>query len=295
VRSWRVPEPGTFLQSVRSTHPVLSPFDIVTGGVPWNQYLISQYWQLDVTDSDIVLMKYASTGHIALVERQFAMADDGVAPGRCIVLSTPLPALTGPARKWNRLFGSDAWPAVALVGQIAGYVSGRDAASLTATVGTPNVVPLNLVKTEAGNEAERSQRRIQLFSTNSAQAVPIDVNPSADSVVVSEVSDRGTYWLRGTGLASGFSANLPEDSDITRRIDPSKLDEWFGAGNYALVQNASDIDFSRGSQTTSVLLQSPAMLLALIVFLLEQVLSNRFYRSSLIKPSNLTRKGMLPA
>ncbi len=298
VRRWRVPEPGTFLQTVRSSHPVLSPLEIVTGGVPWNQFPVTQYWQLDVAENDLVLMRYASTNHVALVERQLTTAKSGDnAFGHCIVMSTPLPALAGSAKTWNQLFGSDPWPAFALVRQVVGYVSGRDSDPTTTTVGKPNIVSLDIADaaTDANNENERIQKRIQLFSPQREQAVPIDMDGSSDKVLVAEVPYRGTYWLRGDGVASGFSANLPDDSAITRRVEPSKLDEWLGAGNYSLVHNASEIDFTRGGQTQSILLQSPAMLFALVVFLLEQVLSNRFYRSSTTKPARSTRKGMSPA
>ena len=151
------------------------------------------------------------------------------------------------------------------------------------------------VAADANNETERIQKRIQLFSPQREQAVPIDMDASSDNVLVAEVLYRGTYWLRGDGVASGFSANLPEDSTITRRVEPSKLDEWLGGGNYSLMHNASEIDFTRGGQTQSILLQSPAMLFALVIFLLEQVLSNRFYRSSTTKPASSTRKGISPA
>ncbi len=297
VRKWRVPDPGTYFQTTRASHPVLSPLEIVTGGVPWNQFPVTQYWQLDVAEGDTVLMSYASTNHVALVERHLNPGKEGgTAFGHCIVMSTPLPALAGSAKTWNQLFGSDPWPAFALVRQVIGYVSGRDSDPTTTTVGKPNIVSLDLTDDAMdGTETERLQRRLQLFSPNREQAVPIDLDASSDKVLVAEVLYRGAYWLRGDGVASGFSANLPEDSAITRRVDPSKLDEWFGTGNYSLVHNASEIDFTRGGQTQSILLQSPAMLFALVVFLLEQVLSNRFYQSSVSKPTRSTRKGMSPA
>ncbi len=270
VRRWRAAEPGTFLQSVRPAHPVLAPLEVVTGGVPWNQYPIYQYWQLELSPSDSLLMQYASSDHAALVERVIP-ATGTSAPGRCLVMSTPLPALAGPAQSWNQLFGTQSWPAFWLVRGLVGYVSGRDAQSATTIVGQPQVVPL---------PAAESIQRVQLFSPRRISASPLDVEPGATSIIVPEVNQSGTYWLRGDGIQAGFSANLPERLVVLKRIEPSQLVDWFGADQYTVVTDIDAIDLSRGGQAQSILLQSPAMLLALVIFLLEQVLSNRFYRSS---------------
>lgn len=294
-RRWRVPEPGTFLQTVRSTHAAIAPLEIVTGGVAWNQFPIQQYWQFELAEDDLLLMRYASTQHAALVERIIKRDPSSVdrVSGHLLVFSTPIPALTGSSRSWNQLFASDSWPAFLLLRNLVGYVSGRDAQASTTTVGQPQVLSIEMTdgSTIANNDVALATKRLQLFTPGRTSAVPLDVDAGTTSVVIAEVNQSGTYWLRGDEVQTGFSANLPEQFVVFKRIDTTKLDDWFGVDQYSLTSKIDDIDFSRGGQTQNILLQSPAMLLALIVFLLEQVLSNRFYRSS----ASVSRKGMAPA
>ncbi len=292
-RRWRVPDPGTFLQVVRESHPAIAPLELATGGVPWNQFLIQQYWKMETAEEDLILMSYASTEHAALVERIIRRDSSPMkkTEGRVLVLSTPLPALAGDARSWNQLFGSESWPAFYLVRDLVGYVSGRDAQSSTTAVGQPHVVSIDATNANSDANDDATSKRLQLFTPGRTSAVPLTMEPGETEVVIAEVNQSGTYWLRGDDVYSGFSAHLPEQFALFDRIDPSTLDEWFGADQYSLTGNMDDIDFSRGGQSQSILLQSPAMLLALIVFLLEQVLSNRFYRS----PASVPRQGMAPA
>ncbi len=98
-------------------------------------------------------------------------------------------------------------------------------------------------------------------------------------MTASDVSRAGTYWLRGAALGAGFSANLPSDAIQLGRIDSSQLDQIFGPDQYSFATNREGIEFAESKATQRVSLYSPAMLLALLVFVLEQILGNRFYRS----------------
>ena len=62
------------------------------------------------------------------------------------------------------------------------------------------------------------------------------------------------------------------------RIDTPQLDQIFAPGQYSLVTDREGIEFAENKATQRISLHSPAILLALVVFLLEQILSNRFYR-----------------
>jgi hypothetical protein len=105
--------------------------------------------------------------------------------------------------------------------------------------------------------------------------VPAD----AKQVIATDISRAGTYWLRGADLGAGFSANLPEGAIGLERIDAGRLDQVFGPNQYSLAADREGIEFAenRGSQRVS--LYSAGMLMAFALFLLEQVLGNRFYRS----------------
>ena len=143
-------------------------------------------------------------------------------------------------------------------------------------VGEPKIVDLPELA-EPTDAAESI--RLQLFSPGNNAPVPLNVRPDASQVVASDVRRSGTYWLRGARRSVGFSVNLPTSASATERIDRPGLDQWFGPENYQLVTNQDEVELAEIESAQRVSLRSPLILLALAVFLLEQILSNRFYRS----------------
>ena len=90
----------------------------------------------------------------------------------------------------------------------------------------------------------------------------------------------------------GFSANVPSDTTITQRIDPSELSAWFGEGAYSIAVDESEIELTQTNSVQRVSLRSPMMLLALAVFLLELILGNRFYRSRSTPSKQTSRRAV---
>ena len=269
VRRWRVPDPGTFFQVTSSGHPVTEP---VSRDTPWSRFRVAQYWQLEPGSADKVLIRYAGTSHPALVERTFVSIDDRGETGRSLVLSTPLPALSAPTRSWNDLFGSDPWPAWLLCRQAIEYLAGRGDNVLMPLVGQSVSLPLG----EAA--ASDSRRRVQLFPPGEASPVPLEIGSNAERVTLGDIAHSGTYWLRGVASNAGFSANLRPEAIDLERIDLGELDSIFGPEGYNLARNREEIEFAENRASQRVSLHSPAILLALAAFVLEQILSNRFYR-----------------
>ncbi len=290
-RRWRVPDDRTFLQVTASSHPVT---EVVAQDTPWSDFGIAQYWQVATEPGDQVLMQYAGTDHAALVERIVASGGDATLPGRILVLTTPIPALVQSTRGWNDLFGTDPWPAWLLVRQIIEYLAGHGQADSMSLVGTPQLVSIGdqrIAKPTKEDDvgaksigstvdgAGKPANRLQLFPPDGVSPIPIEVPALADRVVISDVPSAGTYWLRGGSPGLGFSANLPPELTATPRIESSELEAVFGATGYDLVTDRDQIEMSDDRAASRLSLQSPAMLLALIVFLIEQILGNRFYRS----------------
>jgi hypothetical protein len=274
VRRWRSPAPHTFLEPLRPSHPVLSPLSEIPGGVPWSAYRVGQYWQITPAETDKVLVRFAGAGHPAVLERSVPVADG--LPGITIITTTPLPDLADPNNDWNDLFGSDAWPAFFLVRNMVQRLTRRGAEDWMTVVGQPKVIGLPAI----ADDAEAAETiRLQLFPPGQTAPVPINVPRGATQVVAGDVTRSGTYWLRGLGENIGFSVNLTSQATMTERVDRPVLDQWFGAENYDLVTNQDEIELAEIRSAQRVSLRSPLMLLALAVFLLEQILGNRFYRS----------------
>lgn len=315
-RRWRPVDPGTFLEVVRADHPLWDPFAGQSDTARWSDFPVHQYWQLETGNADRVLAGFAGTGHPAIIERR-------VAEGSVLVIATPLPALSDRTRRWNELFtASDAWPAFVLVRQISETMSGRSEVAADTAVGEPYLARLERrdesarsaadgdalragesASGESGSEESGSREvsdsttaRVQLFPPGDRMPVPLRVaDGDASRVAVRDVAEAGTYWIRGTDLEGGFSANLDEQATSLSRVDPAGLDVWFGPDSYLLASTREEIELAEAEGTASVSLRSPAMLLAAILFVLEQLLGNRFYRSSARSDGTSSVAGAKPA
>lgn len=279
---WRVPDGGTFGQVIAANHPVTR---VVAADTPWNEFTIAQYWQVAIEPDDEVLMQYAGTEHAMLVARTVTADGASASPGRLLMLTTPIPALGETTRGWNGLFGTDPWPAWLLVRQAIEFLTGRSDNESMAIVGRPQTVAVDRdtnVSGKGSSADEGATARYQLFPPEGELPVPIETAGPTDSVVVSDVPAAGTYWLRGGSVAAGtgFSANLEAGRFDRARVAADRLDAVFGPDRYSLTDDAAAIELVDNRATNRVSLHSPAMLLALIVFLLEQILGNRFYRSA---------------
>lgn len=266
-RIWRVPEPGTFLQIMRSGHPAVEAFSSFPGGAPWNAFRVHLYWQLRDRQQWSGIMHYAGTEHPALAERNLG-------DGRVIALTTPLPARVPPARQWNDLLAaSDAWPVFILVQQIFEDLSGGRMSEMNVTVGQPVAVA---VAPEAASPSADAASRFQLFAPESP-AVRIDAGEGI--IVPGAPLVAGNYWLRGAGGQQyGYSANLDESATRLARVDADRLDAVLGAENYRLVRDRDDVQWAEGEASDSRPLYAGVMLVVAGLFLLEQILSNRFYQ-----------------
>tara|TARA_R110002073_G_scaffold35970_2_gene104832 strand:+ start:4042 stop:6537 length:2496 start_codon:yes stop_codon:yes gene_type:complete len=304
VRRWRVPEPGTFLQPLNQSHPLLAPLSNIAGGVPWNQFRIAQYWQVETRTQDKVklrrLAQFAGTEHASIVE---VANEDAETSRRVVMMTTPLPALANATRRWNELFsGTDAWPAFLLVRELADYLTERSAGLRDTLVGQPHTITLTSSDASAATSGipevtassstkeadsqtapakpagERLTRRYQLYPPGDTSSIPIDVDIDSQRFTMTNINSPGTYWVRGPGLNTGFSANIADNATRLARINPESLVNSLGSEHVQLVTDREEIDLRGDQDNQRVSLHSPAMLLALVVFLLEQILGNRFYR-----------------
>ena len=297
LRRWRAPRPGTFFQ-MSSSHPVT---ENLVDDTPWSSFRVHQYWQLEAEPNDLVLARFAGTSHPALIQR---VVTDRAAPkesGRVLVLATPLPSLAPATAAWNDLFATDPWPSWLMTRQCVEYLTRRGSRQTMTTLGQPHVIRWESDDAVAGEASgtgptaagplgsaggggggpdsdDRSPRRVQLFPPGDRSPVPLDIPPGSHSVAVSDVSRSGTYWLRGASPGIGFSANLPQTAVRTDRVSADQLDQWLTPADYRLVSDRAGIELSQDASRTRVSLHSPALLLALLVFLFEQILANRFYR-----------------
>ncbi len=262
-RVWRVPDPGTYMQLVQSSHPSLVSLASVPGGAPWNAFRIYQYWQLEDEDRFETLLRYAGRDHMGLGQRRLEQ-------GRVMVMTTPVPALTELARPWNDLLSSTATGAwevyLVLISQIFEDLSGGKQAELNSLVGVPVALAL----------ASSEPQKWQLFSPESAPAA-IDSNQNFVAPGTPQVA--GNYWLRSSeGTAIGYSANLSSFMTRLARIDELTLNSLFGEGNYVFARERDSIQLGDGGATDGRPIYSFVMLVVFALFMVESILANHFYR-----------------
>lgn len=313
VRPWRSPAPGTFLQTVSGSHPSLRGMEQLSQPPAWSEFRVHRYWQVrprpaedaaEATNGDSagevtrpddwqVVMQYAGAGHPALVVR-----------GRVAVATTPLPALGKTTRAWNELFsGADAWPAFVMVRSVTAWLTGVTDQQLTLLAGRTAVLQpiVAASKTPAGdadpqetidrelNDPE-AVNRLQLFPPGDAvpESVVWDAGPEPTTtgqrpvedatMMVAQTDLPGTYFLRGAGVWSGYSVNLDPIWSSSRRLQQSDLTAWIGSEGWQWTEDVSTMELGGvGGGESSVSVHGPLTWLAVAVFLLEQLLSNRFY------------------
>lgn len=287
-RPWRVPDPGSFFEITSASHPALATLASIEGGVPFADFRVWQYWQVEPRDGDQVLMRFAGTEHPALIE---CRPPEG-SKSRLMVLATPIPELARPAKAWNALFSAEEpWPAFLMVRDLVRYLAGRNAEDFTTSVGLPVTVTLGAAKPGS---------RLQWFPSQGQTPIPVDVpeatagsgeGPPRGRLVLGRAKHSGVHWVRGDRQGLGFTVNVPRTGLSSVAVDPNRLDGLFGGESYQRIETLDEMDWSAGDQEASVSLWSPTMLVALFVFMLEQVLGNRFYsRRSSAKASRSLRR-----
>lgn len=279
VRRWRVPDPGTFFQMKASNSAVTS---VLADNTPWSDFRVQQYWQMKPTEQDNILIQYAGTEHAAMTSRIVPGKSDS-ASGRVLTVSTPLPGLSSQTRKWNALFGTDPWPAWLLTRQSIEYLTQRGSDESMLLVGQPKVIATDKSKQNSDPSGVRNDagltQKIQLFPPANQPPIPFNITPANQRITFSDTPRSGIYWIRGLEPGAGFSTNLPASALSLKRVGEDQLDQIFGPKQYNLVTDRDGIKFAENKATQRVSLHSPAILFALAIFLLEQILGNRFYRN----------------
>ncbi|EMB18702.1 BatA domain-containing protein [Rhodopirellula europaea] len=298
VRSWRVPEPGRFWEERLPSHPILRPLTMLDDQPSWSAFRVNRYWQSEPNAAAgwQTVVRYAGTQHPAVVARSIASDDPSDHSGRVAVLTTPLPALSKKTRSWNQLFtAADAWPAFVVWRGLMQWATGVSDQATTVLVGATAVVP----EEDAANQTRRAtdaaeasadataESSVRLYPPM-AEGTEVDAEPTISEVnvaerggVFSETNEVGTTFLRGPDYWGGYSTNLDPVWSRDERVTASEMDQRFGAEQWMSSDSGERLSIQgRVGGSPPVSLHGPMMLLAVVVFLAEQLLSNRFYRTS---------------
>jgi hypothetical protein len=256
---------ATYLRPSATDHPALHELGSLGDAVPWSEFPVFKYWELESPADDVYVLASFANGKPALVERR-------VGAGRVMTMTTPVsdPAHDDP---WNLLpTGPDPWPFLALAGGIADYLTGAGDARFNYLAGQTAILHL----------APDEQVASYVLEMPGAAPVRQSLTPGQQDLSVTSTDALGNYRIRAGGqgarLDRGFSVNCsPEISDLSR-VDLATIVGALGKNRVQLARSRQEIEVRVGQGRVGREL-FPSLIIALAIVLgAEQFLANRFYR-----------------
>lgn len=259
--------PPEFLDFGQNEHPLVGKADelLVPDGFAGAE--IRRWWKVDVADDARTILSYTKSAQTpALLER-------AVGRGRVLMLTTSIEP-----GDWNDLFYSG--PAFFILSDLMlQSLRPRDMLSHNLQVGESAVIPLP-------RNREFSQ---YLFRTPGLEQTGGNIEPGDEQLPLGQVAQAGHYDFRSkpNGYRIVFSANITEsESDLTRLTDPD-LTDLFGEGRYGIARSLEELEPVVRSRRLGQEVVPLLVILAAILFALEQLIANRFYNDDLSASSSL--------
>ena len=256
---------ATYLRPSATDHPVLHDLAELGDAVPWSEFPVLKYWELESPADDVYVLAPFANGQPALIERR-------VGTGRVITMTTPVsdPAYDDP---WNLLpTGPDPWPFLALANGIAEYLVGAGDAQLNYLAGQTAMLHL----------APSEQVASYVLEIPGASPVRQSLTPGQQDLSITSTEALGNYRIRAGGqggqLDRGFSVNCsPAISDLAR-ADFATIAGALGKDRVQLARSRGEIEIRVGQGRVGRELFPTLIIVMALVLGLEQLLANRFYR-----------------
>lgn len=267
LRQARYPDGDLSLAPHTFEHPLLAPFRARGASLPWIDFPIYRYWQLEVDAEQATTLAPFSNGQPALLERV-------IGAGRVVTLTTPAAQtqdeLIDDELKWND--STAPLPSFVLVNDLTLYLTGNGDARFNYLAGEDVFLRLPAdVKVDTC-----------LVTPPSGVQFRVNTNQADRSLTIASVEQPGHYRVSAGGAEGtvdlGFSVNLPAaDTDLTR-ADPAALKSLFGDAQYRVARSRDQINRELSLGRVGRELFPYLALLVAIVLGVEQVIANRFYR-----------------
>jgi hypothetical protein len=261
---WQSRDP-TYLRPTALEQPALAELRDLGDAVPWSEFPVFKYWELESPASGVVVVASYANGKPALLERR-------VGSGRAVTMTTSVsdPAANDP---WNLLpSGPDPWPFLALANGLVEYLAGAGEAHFNYLAG--QTVMLHLAADE--------QLPSYVLQMPGSNAVRQSITPGQRDLSTSATTVLGNYRVRAGGesgkLDRGFSINCPAEMSQLTRVDFSAIAKALGEDRVRLAHNRDEIEVRVGLGRVGREL-FPALIVAMALVLgTENILANRFYQ-----------------
>lgn len=247
-------------------HPILAGLRAYATSVPWEAFPVFYHWNLDDLGSDARAIVTYSDGKPAVIENRMAA-------GNVLIMTTPISDPPRPTDHpaWNELAtGEEAWPCFALVYEMMLHLVRSGQARLNLLAGETATL---------ANDPAVFPERYQLYTPLDQ---PQEVRAREAQLLVRFTDQPGHYRLRGQKdgpLVRGFAVNLAGDTSDLTRIREDDLSQLLGVGRYKIARSKGEIDRAVDADRVGSEFYPLLVSLLAVVFGLEHVLANRFYRS----------------
>jgi Aerotolerance regulator N-terminal len=258
---------ATYLRPTATEHPALHELAQLGDAVPWSEFPVFKYWELESPADDVYVLAPYANGQPALVERR-------VGAGRVLTMTTPV-SDSAHDDPWNLLpTGPDPWPFLALAGGLAQYLVGSSGEQLNYQAGQTALLRL----------APSEQVTSYVLDIPGAAPVRQTLTPGQTDMSIASTETLGNYRVRAGGrggsLDRGFSVNCSPALSELARIDFAQIADALGKDRVELARSREEIEVRVGQGRVGREL-FPSLILALAIVLgIEQLLANRFYRNT---------------
>ena len=268
LRQWRAGDRDVYLAPEQLEHPLLAKFRPLESAIPWDAYPVYTHWELGPLAKGAAVVIAFSNTLPALIEQP-------IGRGRVLTMTTPVSDSASDPDGWNRLpTGEEPWPFVVLANEMMYYLTGGSHSKLNYLAGETAVIRL---------PADAAPEHLLAHSARRAIRCGRPVDERQNAVVVSSTDLPGNYRLQAggdDGIRLGLQRQLHRPTSAGS--SGPRRRNWqavFGDVPYRVARNQAeivrDVNLGRVGRELYPLL----MLLAVLAWLAEQWLANRFYRA----------------
>ncbi len=277
---WTRTEGDNFFSPEDLSHPIFKLLRAQQSALAWFNYPVYFHWGFQRNETDDrptqVLLNYT--------DRQPAIIECLIGTGRVLTMTTPITegALLGEIKGrpfgenrdiWNRLFAGRPLPAWLLMRQLTYYLAQLQPDTLNLETGQ---------FARLKNDPRFAPETYALFNPKVNQ--PPTRITAADGELSYKFTDvPGHYRLKGSKdsnpVIKGFSANVPPAITDLKRIAPEDLDQLLGKGRYQIAAEKIEIQRQQGTSRQGKEFYPLIVTMLCVVFVLEYIMSNRFYES----------------
>jgi Aerotolerance regulator N-terminal len=251
--------PPEFLDFFRKEHPLAAGLEPYGGPGQLLTAPVFYRWKVDLADEGHTVIRYTDANLTpALIERS-------VGRGRVLMLTT---ALYSETQDWNELPLARVEYFI-FTDLLLKYLNTLQDRPLNLQVGDSVRIPL-----PPGNDLTE-----YLLTSPGLEQETGPVAPGATSLTFGPLKQAGAYLVRSpqSVFRAAFSANIPESESDLSILSDLELQEMFGEGRYDVARSLEELEPVIRSRRLGVEIVPLLLLLAAILFMVEQVVANRFY------------------